>query len=592
MHRRQVESAATEQIQSAKRRLRAQTRELETMGAGLAKTWSSLEAHGLDREAMLQAALPLLRRPTLLTNLLFCTTDGQSITLIREGTGWGLLQQGPDGSRFTPAFPTGLVKAFPAPVEPGFPHTRPWFIQGMKASQPQWTPTPYVFAGGQAEGYTYLVPVFNADGERRGLICLDITTDRLHQTLKRYLKPLEGQAMVTSPAHEVIMLPGEDAHPFPIQFQEGVPPTDKDFRPRGIVPTAWTSGPDFPRRIREGSQLFRVGRDNLTLAEGVDVILWTAIPLRGMPPILRGITLSFTALLILVTLAWVLYGMRITRRYGLPIMNLVDSAERARQGHEVRDVASDIWEIQKVGEQLQLVGQTVRAKQGLEDQLVRAQRFEVMSALSGGVIHDLNNLMTTIHLRVERAMDPTAPQPGTEIFEQIHHTTRQGCLMSRKLLDLGRGEPTIERLDLNDCVTEATLLLQPALQGTRLRISRADSELPIKGDSAEIAQVILNLALNARDAMDGRGELHLQTVRDDEGWPTLIVKDTGPGIPETLRGRMFEPYLTTKAKGKGTGLGLAVVRRVVERHRGKVQLDPDQGHGACFRLSFPPFGST
>ncbi len=589
LHRYQVESQAVEQIQSAKRRLRSQTRELETMGMGLAKTWSSLEAHGLDREAMMHAALPLLRRPTMLTNLLFCTTDGQYLTLIRAGDGWDLLQGGPKGATYTPAYPIGQVKTVANLSEPNYPFARPWFTQGMALARPQWS-VPYAFADGRVDGYSYLVPVFNAAGERRGLICLDITTARIHDSLQRYLKPLNGQALLATSAGEVIVSPGEDATTFPIQYPEEPSRSGKEIRSHGLLPSSWTSGPSFPRRMREGAQVFRVDHDALTLAEGLDVVLWTALPQRGMAPVLRTITAAFSALLAIVLLAWVLYGMRLTRRYGGPIMRLLNSAEQARKGQDVHEVDSDIWEIRKVGEQLQMVGKTVRAKRELEDQLVQAQRFEVMSTLSGGVIHDLNNLLTAIHLRVEQLLESPLPKAGPPDLEQIHRTTQHGCLMSRRLLALGRKESSIEKLDLNECIAEAALLLQPALEGTQLKVSLSEEELPFMGDAAEVAQIILNLSLNARDAMGGKGSLHLRAQKNPEGWPELIVKDDGPGIPDAVQSRIFEPYFTTKPKGKGTGLGLAVVHRVVDRLGGRIHFTSSEESGTHFQIALPPAG--
>jgi signal transduction histidine kinase len=587
LHRYQSESQAVEQIQSAKRRLRAQTQDLETMGAGLAKTWTSLEAQGLDQQAMLHAALPLLRRPTMLTNLLFCTKDGQFLTLIRAGGGWDLLQSHGNGVTYTPAYPLGQITTLSHLSEPNYPFSRPWFTQGMALTKPTWT-QPYTFVDGRVDGYSYLVPVFNAAGERIGLICLDIAADRIQWTLQHCLMPLHGQALVASPSGEIIVPPQDEATTFPIQYSDDGLRPNKDIRSHGLLPASWTSGSPFPREMREGAQTFRVDHDALTLADGVEATLWTAIPQQGMHGTLKGITLGFTAFLILVLLAWVLYGMKITRRYGRPITHLLNSAEQARTGQDVVDVDSDIWEIRRVGEQLQMVGKTVRAKRELEDQLVRAQRFEVMSALSGGVVHDLNNLLTSIQLRVERLLEqPTSPaRPGD--LQQILLTTQHGCLMSRRLLDLGHGEAAVHRLDLNECVAEAALLLQPALHEIQLKVKLADSPQWFMGDPAEVAQVVLNLALNARDAMSRRGVLRLQVGRSEAGWPELSVIDNGPGIPEAVQSRIFDPYFTTKPKGKGTGLGLAVVQRVVERLGGRIQFSSCPESGTHFQVALPP----
>jgi signal transduction histidine kinase len=591
LHRYQMETRSVEQIQSTKRRLRAQTKELETLGAGLAKTWASLDARGLDRESMLQAALPLLRRPTLLTNLLFCTPEGQYVTLIRTDNGWDLLQGDPKSktATLTVAFPNPLSKPQTISGLPNYPLTRPWFVEGTSITAPKWTSTPYSFADEKSEGYSYLVPVFNAEGKRRGLISLDITTDRIHRALQRYFKPVHGQAMITTSQGEILVPPGEDESAFSAAWGALSLPSKEELHAHSWLPEGWAQSKTFPLRIRDGARRYRIDREGLSLGAGLELVLWSAIPSEPMSGVLRGVTLGFSAVLMLVLMGWGLYGLKLTRRYSRPIMNLAHSAEQAREGHEVERVDSDIWEIRKMGEQLQWAGHAVRAKQALEDQLVRAQRYEVASALSGGVIHDLNNLMTSIYGRADQLLAASSLTSGErESVESILSATQQGRRLSERLLNFSQGGDYSERLDLNECLSEAALLLHPVLHRTHMTIHLSEAPLPFQGNPEEVLQIILNLALNARDAMKGAGALELHAQRNPEGCPELWVKDNGPGIPEAIHDRIFEPYFTTKPKGKGTGLGLAVVQRVVDRMGGHVAFTSSADSGTCFRVTFPP----
>jgi signal transduction histidine kinase len=241
-----------------------------------------------------------------------------------------------------------------------------------------------------------------------------------------------------------------------------------------------------------------------------------------------------------------------------------------------------------VGHSLQLTGRALKARRGLEDQLLQTQRFEVMSALSGGVIHDSNNVLSIVMLRIERALERGWNAQSADDLKEGLDAARRCIAMNRQMLNLGRKEDdTIQWLDLSECMKDISLLVRPALgREIVLAMDLAPEPLPVAIRTVELTQAVLNLALNARDAMPQGGRLLIRTRRTS-GEAHLEVEDGGEGIPEAIQSRIFEPYFTTKPKGKGTGLGLAVVKRVVERHSGRIELHRREGRGQCFLLAFP-----
>jgi len=236
----------------------------------------------------------------------------------------------------------------------------------------------------------------------------------------------------------------------------------------------------------------------------------------------------------------------------------------------------------------------------LEEQLRQAQKMESLGRLAGGVAHDFNNLLTVIRGYAELAL-PT--KPGNDglrrkLTEIMKGSDRAQALVSQ-LLAFSRKQilkPSV--LDLNHVVIEISNLL-PRLIGEDIHIDvRSGQQLRrIMADANQLQQVLLNLAVNARDAMPAGGTLCFQT--ENAALPVaskfekitegvlLTVSDTGSGIPPELLARIFEPFFTTKERGKGTGLGLAMVYGTVSQSGGQIEVDSAPGKGTTFKIYFP-----
>ena len=242
---------------------------------------------------------------------------------------------------------------------------------------------------------------------------------------------------------------------------------------------------------------------------------------------------------------------------------------------------------------LSVVARDETQRQRLEAQLRQSQKMEAVGRLAGGVAHDFNNLLTVILNTVSfLETDPALPAPLGKDLEAIRRAAKRGSALTRQLLIFGsRQSAHPQPVCWNRVVTDTLDLLRRSL-GTQVGIvpSLAPDLKAVRADPGQLEQVLVNLAVNARDAMPGGGRLTLETANEEvDGVPgvRLRVRDTGTGMPPEVAARIFEPFFTTKEKGKGSGLGLAVVYGIVRQAGGLIEVDTRPGGGTCFTLRFP-----
>jgi two-component system, cell cycle sensor histidine kinase and response regulator CckA len=232
------------------------------------------------------------------------------------------------------------------------------------------------------------------------------------------------------------------------------------------------------------------------------------------------------------------------------------------------------------------------------------QQFEQMESLgqlTRGMIHDLNNMFSVVSENLYLARgDKGIPQSTRDRLQQIELALKKGIGLVRKLGQFSRAQEFQRKpFEINHSVNTAMNLARPLL-GSRIRVKLALApDLPVvEGDSGEIEQALVNLMLNAIDAMPNGGELSLSTElmkREAPGtsgekpgcFVLITVGDTGVGIPEDVQPRIFEPFFTTKAKKRGTGLGLPSVYGIVQHHKGEIKVDSLPGEGTRFTICLP-----
>ncbi len=235
------------------------------------------------------------------------------------------------------------------------------------------------------------------------------------------------------------------------------------------------------------------------------------------------------------------------------------------------------------------VQQDITERKRMEEQLLQAQKMEAVGRLAGGVAHDFNNLLQAMLGVTELIRQPeTSPEDSGPKLQELEELVQRGSQLTRQLLLFARRDTSKqESLDLNQVVEGTVKLLHRLLrENIELVFNPATSDLPLTADRGQIEQVVMNLAVNACDAMPHGGKLSLTTNRGN-GNVWLEVGDTGEGIPEDIRDQLFEPFFTTKERGKGTGLGLSVVHGIVTRLGGRIDLESQVGSGTSIRVTFP-----
>jgi signal transduction histidine kinase len=250
------------------------------------------------------------------------------------------------------------------------------------------------------------------------------------------------------------------------------------------------------------------------------------------------------------------------------------------------------------------------AQRSLEDQLRQAQRLESIGQLAAGIAHDFNNLMNVVLGYSELLTERFADQPDVRAdVAEIERAAHSATGLTRQLLAFSRRQiltPTI--IDLNDVVRDTQKRMRRVIEeNVRLEIHCAPAPLPVEVDVSQMEQVLLNLVVNARDAMPEGGTVTIETretpfeanpVDGPEGelrpgrYALLSISDTGTGIPADVQPRMFEPFFTTKAPGRGTGLGLATVYGIVKQSGGHVSFESALGTGTTFRIYVPLSAQT
>ena len=239
-----------------------------------------------------------------------------------------------------------------------------------------------------------------------------------------------------------------------------------------------------------------------------------------------------------------------------------------------------------------------------EEHIRQLQKLEAIGQLAGGVAHDFNNLLTVINGYSELLLSrDDLSAPVRKQLEMIHKTGHRAAELTQSLLAFSRQQMLRpSALDLNAVVREAAPVLRGLLTGRIELATKFDANLgAIKADRSQIEEVLVNLAANARDAMENGGTLTLETANIEldaefgrryasvKTGPhvQLTVSDTGRGMDAETQKRVFEPFFTTKEKGQGTGLGLSSVYGIVKQSGGSIWVESQPGRGATFKLYFP-----
>jgi PAS domain S-box-containing protein len=449
-------------------------------------------------------------------------------------------------------------------------------------------------AGGRRRAFVAVRgPVRDVEGRISGLFAVvrDITdrararlvlqkeTERVQALLALYREPgASAGEVLRAAAQGLTTLTGSELGLVGIPTEDGA----------ALQAHAWSSrplelvGPEgkaFLHRLRPGDPLAEV------LRTGQPAVLDTpqALALAGLPaghPALR-------------------------RLLAMPVVRdgrvvLVGGVANRDEPYGELDVAQAGLYLEGAWEALRKV-QAEEQRAALHEQLRQAAKMEAVGRLAGGVAHDFNNLLSVILSYSRFALESMGEaDPLRQDLEEIRQAGERAAALTRQLLAHSRKQVLqVSTLDLNEVVTGIEPMLRRLLgEDLELRLELAARPWPVRADRGQLEQVVVNLAVNARDAMPDGGRVTIRTANLVAGaepgpapWSAacalLEVADTGIGMDEPTRARVFEPFFTTKEPGKGTGLGLATVYGIVKQSGGDVRVESSPGGGSTFRLALP-----
>ena len=288
---------------------------------------------------------------------------------------------------------------------------------------------------------------------------------------------------------------------------------------------------------------------------------------------------------------------------GLISIDRVLMEQRIRLIQHAEEVEQNRNKLAEANKQLQ---QALKELKNRDDQLVQTEKMASIGTLSAGIAHDFNNMLGAIlssaqMLKMKIAFD----SPLTQYCRIIESAAQRSASLTRQLLDFSQKNIINKKVvSLNEVIHETTRMLERSIgKGIHVELALEQNLEQIEVDETQVQQVIMNLSLNARDAMPNGGILRISTsmvsLSEDEciqkpqlktgSYVQLNIEDNGTGIPEDIIQKIYEPFFTTKPVGKGTGLGLAVVYGIVQRHGGQITVSSEIGKGTKFSIYFKPF---
>ncbi len=595
--RQQADARAAASLRQLDEALRSDLEDVQEQGDVIRTWWAS----GLmDPTLPAQAArllAPLLDSQQAVTSLNLARADGRSLLFLKMGGAWSLRELRPNGTgariRWMRLDAQGRILHTEAWTPMDYdPRTRPWYQLGAAAQAPLWTKA-YPFYTTHDPGITFCLPIRDAHANLAGVAALDFMLDDLTSAVWEAQPTAHSRCVVVDDQNRALILPKEDA------FISQTARRAAFLRPVSAT-FLGQMAPLLGQALPSGFRFFHyqgsgyIGR--VRTLQGLPGLHWRLVLMIPEEDLMGPARRRLLGLLLLslATLGLAVWRIRrLADRAATPLSRLESIAEALGQPELPPPVDSDIREIRRLDGALRQAQADLTEQTLLRRQLEHSQRMETVGTLAGGIAHDVNNQLAAIlgQLHLCRELLPEGHAVLTRL-ERAETATRRCAQTTKALLAFShQSRPELKRLNLNTLVEETSVILERLLGG-RIRLTlHLDRALPaIRGDAVQLEQVLMNLAVNARDAMPEGGTLELGTGQNDAGEVLLEVQDSGTGIPEAALPHLFEPFFTTKEQGKGTGLGLAMVFGIVKAHQGRIQAENPPGGGALFRITLPAAG--
>ncbi|WLT33073.1 ATP-binding protein [Geothrix sp. PMB-07] len=597
----QAKMRAEAGLREVERRVQASLQEAVRTGEALAQMGRMGQLAPMDTLAGEQQLLTELSSRPSLSNLTFVLPDGQASAAnapeAQYQNHW--LTRGTHFERGLPQRMLHLwdnhyqrVQSMPDPAAPPDWRLRPWVIQGLREGRGSWTP-PYLFLGKVGFGLTYTVPVSRGD-RPLGVLGVDLVLGDLRPWLNE-AKPTEGTRLAILDGDGRLLVPPEQEPdskdpeasriltPEPLDTVRHPIPTAIHNTPTAIRPGLWP-------QIKVGAETFLVQRRRVHLEGGLDWELLMAIPEGDLLREPRKLALATLAACLgaLTFLAWRMAWS--SRQIAAPLEELAAQAGSLAEAHAITPPETRILELQELARSLRAASIALEEQANLEGHLRQAQRREMIGTLAAGVAHDLGNLISAAGANLELAQDQGLPEASRlRSLGMASTALRRSRGFLRALLTIGR--PVEEEpgpIELGQLLRESGALLEPLLGAlVTLKVQAPQAPVWIHGDRLQLEQVLLNLAVNGRDAMPKGGLLTLEAGLGADHRPFLAVSDAGQGISPEVKQQLFTPFFTTKSADRGSGLGLAMVQGIARAHGAEIDVESTLGQGSRFILHFP-----
>lgn len=589
----QIEARSRENLARLDRDIRTDLSVVERLGRTTANWWASGTLR-LDDLASAEAYLtPLLEASPEVANLVIIGADGWGLSCSREVSGLSAYHL---DARLEHALKRYLRKGGrrlestewePTPYRV---FQRPWYKAAEAAATPQWVDA-YRFANLPTHGLSYAIPLRSADGVFKGAVCVDIFLASLSERTWAAQPTAGSLALVTDQSGKALILPkglapgGDPRQPSP--FLRQVSP---DFLPlfHALLSRWKAEGQSLhPIRLRQGFRGYTCTVMPLKGVEGVEWYLSLAVPDADYLGGGRKVVAFLLGAGLLVTLLAAWRSVRLAKRFGTPLEDLAKAAHALGTGTTPDPVPTPIQEFSTLGDAIHRAGKALEKESELQLKLQHSQRLETVGTLTGGIAHDVNNQLAAIVGQLNLGREFLAQgHPAAKRMEKAEDAAQRCAQMIKSLLSFShQTRSELGSLDINELVQRTATLVERLLGGRiRLELELAPDLPTVLGDHVGLEQVLMNLAVNSRDAMPQGGRLLIATRLAAKGEICLSVRDTGTGIPEELRSKIFDPFFTTKEVGKGTGLGLAMVFGIVQAHQGRIEVDSQVGKGTEFRI--------
>lgn len=587
----EAEAKVETSLDHVSRQLDFRLAEMERLAEAMGGAWELGHFDPADAEKTWLWLGDWVRPHPHLTGVNLVRADGRGFGLGKAGDLWGGRSlYFKDGRWWFSAAVGDAPRVEPSLRTPGQPgldfRDRPWYRRGLEVDRPTWTEV-FRFAGRRAgqPGIFLVRPVRDAGGQLLGVLSLDLLLESLAQVVEM-VRPTPGTWLMVLDAEGRIVVP-----------PAGTAPADASamlLQPVG--PDRYPALEALFQRAKAGSQDLQLAHHRyhhrirrLGRTGGPDWYLVVALPEADVDAHPRRRALGVAGLGLALLAGFGFLAHHFARRVAKPLTRLAKGAESLARGEAPDLPASRIREIQQLANALADAHRGLGEREVLHERLRKGQRLEAVGTLAGGIAHDLNNHLAAILTHLELGIDKLGgAHPAWENLKRAWDATRRCAETTRAILSFSRpAPPEFAPLDLHRLV-EGTLALVSKLlgPGIQVELDLQAAHTTVQGDRTQLEQLLVNLLLNARDALPAGGRIQVWTDSPGEQ-VRLMVRDNGTGMMPDVLERIFEPFFSTKGIGKGTGLGLATALKVAETHGGRLEVVSEWGQGACFTLSLP-----